>query len=157
MARSVTVASIMYDRITWENDSLVINISRMKNDQEGKNSFPRHIYANPENPAICPILSLALLVFTKFTRSGSSRLLLPEKSQDRFSEWLKRTCTTNEANLLAMGLVLDEIGTHSFRKGVATTLSSDPGGPSSIAIWLRAGWSLGSVQSRYIFQVPEGD
>lgn len=129
----------------------------MKNDQEGQNAYPRHIYANPDNPAICPILSLALVVFTRFTRNGSSRLLFSEKSQDRFSEWLKRTCTSNEELLLAMGSVLDEIGTHSFRKGVATALSSNPGGPSAIAIWLRAGWSLGPVPSRYIFQGSGGD
>ncbi len=31
------------------------------------------------------------------------------------------------------------------------------GGPTSVAIWLRAGWSLGPVQSRYIFQGQGGD
>jgi hypothetical protein len=56
-----------------------------------------------------------------------------------------------------MGLVLEEIGTHSFRKGVATSLSSSPGGPNAITIWLRAGWSIGAVQSRYLFQGPGGD
>ena len=49
------------------------------------------------------------MVFTRFTRNGSSRLLFSEKSQDRFSEWLKRTCTSNEELLLAMGSVLDEM------------------------------------------------
>ena len=36
-------------------------------------------------------------------------------------------------------------------------LSSDPGGPTTTSIYLRAGWSLGPVQNRYIFQGPGGD
>ena len=44
-----------------------------------------------------------------------------------------------------------EIGTPSFRKGVATF------GPSPISILLRAGWSLGPVTARYIFAGQGGD
>ena len=36
---------------------MVITYARQKNDQEGKNTaFPRHVYANPTQPEICPIL-----------------------------------------------------------------------------------------------------
>ena len=49
------------------------------------------------------------------------------------------------------------IGTHSFRKGIATFFSGTPGGPTAIAIYLRAGWSLGPVQSRYILEGEGGD
>ncbi len=56
-----------------------------------------------------------------------------------------------------MGLLLEDLGTHSFRKGLASFLASQPSGPSPINIWHRAGWSLGPVQSRYIFQGPGGD
>lgn len=41
-----------------------------------------------------------------------------------------------------------------FRKGVATYVLSFPGGPTSVATFLRAGWSLGNTQQRYIH---EGD
>lgn len=50
-----------------------------------------------------------------------------------------------------------EIGTHSFRKGIASFLSCLTGGPSAIAIYLRAGWSLGAVTARYIFEGGGGD
>ena len=59
-------------------------------------------------------------------------------------------------DLLTMGIIIIAIGTHSFRKGIATFLSSVPGGPSAIAIYLRAGWSLGAVQHRYIFEGEGG-
>jgi hypothetical protein len=59
-------------------------------------------------------------------------------------------------DLLSMGIMIIAIGTHSFRKGIATFLSSVPGGPSAIAIYLRAGWSLRAVQQRYIFEGEGG-
>ena len=160
IARAVTVSAIMYDHISWDSDAMTINISRMKNDQEGSKSYPRHIYANPTNPLICPILSFAILVFTKgFQRQGSERVIFgpPKTARDRFSKWLNTTCQTCASAIVSMGLIVSEIGSHSFRKGIATDLANCPGGPTAINIWLRAGWSLGPVQSRYIFQGPGGD
>jgi hypothetical protein len=55
-----------------------------------------------------------------------------------------------EAKTAALGKV-DDIGTHSIRKGAATWAAALVDGPSSISIYLRAGWSLG-VQDRYIFE-----
>ena len=158
MARSVSVAHIMYDHISWEEDALCINLGKTKGDQEGKNSFPRHVYANPMFPEICPILGFAIYIFCKgYQREGSSRLLFGATSQDRFSKWLSTACSKNKDTIVAMGLIISDIGTHSFRKGIATVLANQPGGPSAISIWLRAGWSLGSVQSRYIFEGAGGD
>ena len=118
MARSHTICTIMYDKITWEEDSLVIYIGKMKNDQEGNNVMPRHVYANSSSPEICPILSLALFIFTRgFTREGTSQLLLGERSSDRFSEWLRTQCSNHNEEINSLGLSIDEIGTHSFRKG----------------------------------------
>ncbi|KAH9118909.1 hypothetical protein AeMF1_008156, partial [Aphanomyces euteiches] len=41
--------------------------------------------------------------------------------------------------------------------GAATELASSTGGPPTVAVWLRAGWSLGAVANRYLFQLPGGD
>ncbi|ETV65067.1 hypothetical protein H257_18154 [Aphanomyces astaci] len=46
------------------------------------------------------------------------------------------------------GVLVKDIGTHSFRKGVASELSNTPGGPEAVNVWLRAGWTLGTVQGR---------
>ncbi len=48
----------------------------------------------------------------------------------------------------------EDIGTHSFRKGGVTYVLSFPGGPNSVSAYMRARWSLGIVQQRYVF---EGD
>ncbi|KAH9162981.1 hypothetical protein LEN26_000713 [Aphanomyces euteiches] len=74
MARSASVGSIRYDHMTWEGDALVVRFAFTKNDQEGMNDTPRHVYANVFQPSICPILSLAILVFTRGVQLDNSRL-----------------------------------------------------------------------------------
>ncbi|KAF0712005.1 hypothetical protein AaE_012159, partial [Aphanomyces astaci] len=157
MARSITTANLRLEHVTWRGDALVIEYGLAKNDQTGEMSYPRHVYANPSCPEICPILSsLAILMFTQPPRNvGLSTLLFGPK--ERFSTWLAATCHTCQEEILALGLSISEIGSHSFRKGVATELANCPGGPHAVSIWLRAGWSLGNVQSRYIFQGAGGD
>ncbi|KAF0706221.1 hypothetical protein AaE_014233 [Aphanomyces astaci] len=158
MARAVSTSSIRYEHITWKDDALEIRYGLMKNDQEGRMSYPRHIYANPSNPAICPILSLAVLLFTRGAQLHESpTLLFGYNAKERFSSWLTKTCAANEDDIAGLGLSISDIGTHSFRKGVASALSNSPGGPQAVLVWLRAGWSLGGVQGRYIFEGSGGD
>lgn len=160
MARSVSVAGIMFDHLAWANDCLTVVFPKHKGDQEGNNTAPKHVYANPSNPSICPVLALAVWVFSMgMRREGTSRLLFGdvEKAENKFSKWLRGLCGDSAADLLLMGLIVVDIGSHSFRKGIATFLSGIPGGPTPIAIYLRAGWSLGPVTSRYILEGGGGD
>lgn len=160
IARAVTVGNIMFDHISWDEDALTINIGKQKNDQEGNNGFARHVYANPKNPTVCPVLAMALFVFCdSYRREGSDRRLFgsPSSTKDRFGKWLAKLLSCCSQELTALGIIIADIGSHSFRKGVATSLANDPGGPSAINIWLRAGWTLGPVQSRYIFEGAGGD
>ncbi|ETV69689.1 hypothetical protein H257_14552 [Aphanomyces astaci] len=57
----------------------------------------------------------------------------------------------------SFGVLVEDIGTQSFRKRVASELSNTPGGPEAVNVWLRAGWTLGSVQGRCIFAGSDGD
>ena len=80
IARIVSVGNLMYNHISWDLDSLIVHIPTHKGnsfrnlftvhiiyihvgDEEGNNSYPKHIYANACNPEICPILSLAIHVY----------------------------------------------------------------------------------------------
>ncbi|KAH9116292.1 hypothetical protein LEN26_012899 [Aphanomyces euteiches] len=157
-ARAASVASIRLDNMSWEGDALLVPFGRTKNDQEGTSCSPKHVYANPSCPWICPILSLSLLVFTRgMPTSGSTTLLLGSNSQERFSKWLAKISAAYGDDIASMGPTATEVGTHSFRKGVASSVSGSPGGPQSVSVWLRAGWSLGNVQGRYIFEGSGGD
>lgn len=120
MARCNTTSGIMYDHIKWENDSLVIHVPVSKGDQEGAKTSPKHVYANPTCPALCPILALAVYVFTcGFRRTGAKRTLFAEegKTESRFSDWLRSSLGGLAEDLVAMGIAIIEIGTHSIRKG----------------------------------------
>ena len=55
-----------------------------------------------------------------------------------------------------LGAVIEDWGTHSNRKGVASYLLSMLF-LSAVNVYLRAGWSLGNVQDRYIFAGAGGD
>lgn len=61
MCRSASTAAICYSHVTWRNDALGVVFPKMKNDQSGERPRePRHIYANPVIPSVCPILSLGI-------------------------------------------------------------------------------------------------
>ncbi|KAH9112692.1 hypothetical protein AeMF1_013012 [Aphanomyces euteiches] len=158
IARTATVGSLRYGHVTWEGDAMVIRYGRMKNDQEGNNCTPHRVYANPENPFICPVLSMAVLVFSRGANLNSSTtLLFGANAKEKFSSWLLKTATKFKDELLCLGVSVKEVGTHSFRKGVASELSNSHGGPTPVSVHLRAGWTLGPVQGRYIFSGSGGD
>ena len=54
-------------------------------------------------------------------------------------------------------IAFDSANSNFCRKGVVTWVLSFPGGPSSVAAFLRACWSLGAVQSRCIFEGEGSD
>lgn len=160
MARCVSVSGIMFDHFAVERDAITVVFPKHKGDQEGEHSQPKHIYANPKNPEICPFLALAVFIWSiGFRRDGAKRLVFggSKDPEERFSSWLRKLLGSSADDLVDMGIIIMEIGTHSFRKGIASFLSCLTGGPSAIAIYLRAGWSLGAVTARYIFEGGGGD
>lgn len=88
---------------------------------------------------------------------GEEILFQGTANEGRFSKWLRELVKNYKDSLEILGVLSFEVGTHSFRKGVATFASSCPGGPTTVCIFLRAGWSLGAVTSRYIFAGHGGD
>jgi hypothetical protein len=159
-ARSNSIANLMLHHFDWKEDSLLITLPKHKGDQEGINVYPKHLYANPVYPELCPILSLAIYLFStnQFSREGSDwNLFHGLKTESKFSHWLHNLLEQNIPELAELNSLKDEIGTHSFRKGVVTFVLSFPCGPSVIAAFLRACWSLGAVQQRYIFEGEGSD
>ena len=169
MARATSVASMMMEHVSWETDALIVSLPKHKGDQEGTKCYPKHLYANAIDPIICPVLALAVLVFTRVLRydpDGTSgqeslpnyRLFDGTKSESRFSDLFKKTVALlpqSEAQQLGGGK--GELGTHSVRKGAATYCAGMVNGPTPVHIYLRAGWNLGGVQDRYLFAGSGGD
>ena len=162
MARCHSVSCLMFEHISWEQDSMIIVFPQHKGDKWGKDAIPKHLYANPTMPVICPILALAVYLFSSGMRRIESKRTVfggdGNAVERRFSKWLKALCGEHIAALLVLGIMILDIGTHSLRKGVATFLSGLIAGPTAIAIYIRAGWSLlGPVQSRYILESGGND
>lgn len=73
IARCVNVSGLMFQHISWEGDAMRVVFPTTKTDQEGKNCSPKHVYANPLRPQICPILSFAIYFFTLGMRRDGSK------------------------------------------------------------------------------------
>ena len=71
----------------------------------------------------------------------------------RFSKALSVALRTThvEKKLKLYNLRPEDLGTHSIRKGAASYVTSIPGGPPIVAVCLRVGWTMGSVQVIIIF------
>jgi hypothetical protein len=170
IARTATVSGMMMEHVGWEADSLLVSTPKHKGDQEGVKCFSRHLYANPLNPVICPVLALAILTFMRVmkhdpqTEQPSSspqrnyRIFDGAHSEQRFSEVLSRAIASLPvSDLPRLGGDKKQLGTHSVRKGAASYCTGMINGPSTVQVFLRAGWSLGNVQDRYLFAGAGGD
>jgi hypothetical protein len=159
--RAVNTKELLYTHMHWKEDALVVMLPKSKTNQVGKQRpTPKHVYANPIEPVICPILSLG--VHSLLSSASDAGAVFPGgDQQNRFSKALKRVLDTAEGRerLRTLGLVVSDIGTHSIRKGASTYLLSGlaGGGPSVIAVLLRGEWTLGSVSDRYWKHQDAGD
>lgn len=105
-------------------------MGKMKSDQEEANGFARHVFAIPKDPVACSVLAMIILVFTGFRK------------------WFSKILVQSKDAILTIDLIIMKLGSHSFWQGIATLLANNPGCHAAINTWLRAGWNLGSAQSR---------
>jgi len=160
MARADNICFTHINHITWDDDSLVFYFMMSKGDQEGVNSKePWHVYSNPTNPYICPILALTRYVFCNpSVLNDSYKLFESRDPYQRYSKTLSRSLEANVSIFEAMGVGIDNIGSYSGRKGSATRCSTGCTVSRPMAsICLRAGWSMGPVRERYIHYEKAGD
>lgn len=167
MARSNTVAKILLSHISWSEDCLLVVVPKHKGDQEGKSvSKPKHVYSNPLSPHICPVLALAIYVFSNsfqltFNNNRIRNSLFEGTEQEK--RWqntfnrLLSSLSESERAILGDNTNASDYCTHSCRKGSISYVSGLKDGPATHAIFLRAGWTLGAVQQRYIFEGQGGD
>jgi hypothetical protein len=143
----------MLQHIDWREDAVIVTFARHKGDQTGEGlGNEKHMYANPNNPQICPVLALAVLIFTKHRIGDAllSQLLEDHGSKKRFNKILNSVVKTIPDNV-NLGASKKHIGSHSNRKGSSTFVLGLSSSISAVQVYLRAGWSLGNVQDRYIF------
>jgi hypothetical protein len=157
MCRSRNTVTVHRQHISWTGDAMSIKFAHTKKDMEGLDGgHKRHIYANPNMPEICAILSTSRYLI-QFPESMSGRLFPGSSQYDRFRKGLKHLLKKHKEEVLRMGVDPDSIGVHSIRKGAATYVCSGiTSGPNYAAICNRAGWTLG-VRDRYLYYAEAGD
>jgi len=160
-ARASTTCALRLSHFAWDNDCMKIYIPTQKNDQDGgkQGQYPHHVYANPNIPYICPLLSLAMFLATTERADSDGNAFFDE--QAAYARHSKQMVAWKEKNvemLRAYGLEPSDIGTHSNRKGSSTFVTSGvTDGPSIVAMCNRAGWDTGKVLSTYLRYEAAGD
>lgn len=160
MVRPINVGHLKFSDIQWVYDCLEIITSVEKTKQGGTNDFyKRHVYYNLEDPFLCPIFTLAiLLVCRSFRPSDQMRdVFIGGRSEERFNDAIQSCIqnTLSEEERVHLGAALDFMGGYMSRKGCSSFVASMPGGPTYASWMLRAGWSMG-VQGRYVHMVEGG-
>ena len=86
MSRSDSVSTLMEEHFDWEGDAMKIQEQGHKADQQGKEKYWKHVYANPAEPIICPVLALAVHVFSMASHSVNvnHKLFDGTNNKDRF-------------------------------------------------------------------------
>ena len=161
MQRAATIAEISLKHMDWSNDALQIFVFQAKNDQEGdKAKYPKHVFANPVNPAICPILSLGIYFLLVDFRTENLKLFDGSQQDERFRQFLQRVTDIPAIaeDLRSLGFDKEKLGIHSTRKGAATYCASgSTAAPHQAAIDIRGGWSQGRIKDVYQHYLATGD
>ena len=158
MARCHSVGALMCQHINWEDDCLVVTLTKHKGDQTGEQEGrAKHVYANPFMPQVCPVLALAVYIFsTPRKRTDKLQLFEGANPEARYVKVMHRALEMMPDSL-NLGACKKDIGTHSNRKGSATYVLGLSSAINAAQVYLRAGWSLGNVPDRYIFAGTGGD
>lgn len=161
MCRSRNTCTIHLHHIEWQDDCMQIYFAHMKNDQTAeRHRDPRHIYANPINPLVCPMLALATYLSVFSISGGRDSSLFPGDNQyKRFTKYMDSLMENYKEDICRdFGIDVKFIGSHSIRKGAATFVSSGATcSPPQVATNIRAGWTMGVVQDTYLRYESAGD
>jgi hypothetical protein len=155
ISRSEVLDRLHLPHFDWTNDCLKLTIVKSKKDQSGSyQGREKHLFANPFRPEICPILAIGLYTIAKdrnFVTNAKSKFFEGADQKHRYANMFRKVLESNDDDFDAIyGCNKNDLGTHSHRKGAATFLLGIVDGPNACAVYIRAGWSLGNTQDRYI-------
>ena len=161
IARAENCVGAKIDHIHFHRDALLFNFAKTKTDQEGTKNIdhPWHVYANPIDPAVCPLLALSRHIMVHPTiLTGQCNLFEGMSQYERFNRIFNDVVIEYREDFVALGICPEDFGTHSIRKGAATFVSTGcTVSPPMASICLRACWTLGGVNDRYIKYEKAGD
>ena len=145
MARSDNCLQMTLTHLQWRNDSLVFFFGKTKRNQTGDaNHHPWHVYSNPFEPEICPVLALAkyFMCHPQLLQKPKCQLFPGGNQYSRFSSVLHKVLNKHADEFAALGVDPKSLGTHSIRKGAISLVSAGcTVSPPMAAICLWAAWT----------------
>lgn len=163
ISRAEGVVTANIEIVGLWNDALKFQIGITKTDQDGsKNAeHPFHVYSNPSNPVICPLLAFTKhLICNPRILQGHCALFEGSNQYDRLNNILRDIVLSNEHKdaFKRFGINPQYFGTHSIRKGAVTHVATGSTScPPIASICIRANWKMPGVMNRYIKYEAAGD
>ena len=140
-------AKIHLKDVEWAStfDAYEIFFAHTKTDQTGEEAkYSRHVYANPMEPLVCPVLTLAFYFSCCLNmRPTADEFIFPGNDQyQRYSKQLYHVLHEHVDEVRLLGFEVTDISVHSIRKGAISYLASLPGGPPIAAVCIWVGWTM---------------
>ena len=166
MSRIETLDRFHETHFNWNMDALELELVKPKKDQAGTGAGrKRKLYVNVNDPAVCGVLPIAVWALIKESPAelASGEKFLDGKYQrGRYRKLLSQIYEIigDDAEIefeLHFGANVNELGTHSHRKGSVSFLLAIIDGLNPVAVYIRANWSLGNTQDRYVMGGPGED
>ena len=114
MARSDNCVNMHAHHIQWRLDSLIYYFGIPKGNQTGKiSNDPWHLYSNPKNSTVFPVLALAKYLFSHTWILTTNSKLFPGNHQyEIFSKLFHRIINNNPEEFQSLGVEKGTLGYH---------------------------------------------
>ena len=118
LARSDDCLVVNVNHVWWENDSLVLYFAKTKGDRPvDKSGDPCHVYLNPKNMELCPVLALAKYLLSHADLMNEIFPLFPINNQyNRFIKIFHRVIHNNKETFHILRVKEHSLGPHLCRK-----------------------------------------
>lgn len=156
LGRAERIGRLRFQWMSWTDDCLLVKIPTTKSDQAGAMSYFKRIYANALNPTVCPILALAIEVFSRASSDGDPDRVFPGSLPHAvhnigFKSFLRKTF-----GLTGLGIDTARVTGHSPKRSAIMTVSD-----CEVIQWhsaeLRADHKCGITSSYQTSPAPQQD
>jgi hypothetical protein len=156
LGRAERIGRLRYQWMSWTDDCLLVKIPTTKSDQAGTMSYFKRVYANALNPFVCPILALAIEVFSRDSSDVDPDRVFPGHLPHLihnfgFKKFLRKTF-----GLTGLGFDTSRITGHSPKRSAIMTVSD-----CEVIQWhsaeLRADHKCGITSSYQTSPAPQQD
>ena len=147
------------NHLQCRDDFITIFFHKSKTNQDGLDkNFLRHIHVYLILPEYCPVHDMGANLFTNTHIINNNSRHFPGEHQYRRYSYLLKKIIEDKKEHLANYVSVENLGSHSIRKGAASYCSSGITVPPSVlSICLRAGWKISCAKELCLEYENYGD